>query len=65
MTGEQYKRLIAATKDLADLEFELRDDRAAAEAEDKALIRRVCGNLEKARSELEKAIGAAAVRQTS
>lgn len=49
------------TKALATLEFELRQVRGESEGDDKALVRRVLGYMEKARAELEKAIGAAAL----
>lgn len=59
----KFNRLLAATKELAELELELRNERSEAEGEGKALVRRICGHMEKARAELEKAIGAAAIRQ--
>jgi hypothetical protein len=62
MNGDQFKRLVDGTKALAALEFELRQVRGDSEGDEKALVRRVTGHMEKARAELEKAIGAVALR---
>jgi hypothetical protein len=61
MNGDQYARLVEGTKILAALEIELRQARDDADGDEKALIRRIVGHMEKARAELEKAIGAAAL----
>lgn len=62
MKRAQLQRLVDAAKDLLDLEQDLRAERGEAEGDDKAGIRKAIGQIERARAELEKAIGAASVR---
>lgn len=61
MDRAKFDRLVAAAQALEELEGELRLERSAADGDGKALVRRVCANLERSRAELEKAIGAAAL----